>query len=485
MYFFALLSYNIIRQIHCNTKMNICQIIFIGIIMIKRSSGILLHISSLFGDYGCGSFGENAKRFIDFLEKCCFSYWQVLPFSYPDEHFSPYKSPSAFSLNPYFIDLPTLFEEGLITKDELEDARQNTPYLVEFNRFEERLELLKKASKRFNLSELASFFNSHPRTMIFSKFIGEEFLFSQYIFFRQWQKIKKYANSKGIKIIGDIPMYISLNSSDINENPQLFMLDEKQEPTLVAGVPPDSFSSDGQKWGNPLYNIKEMSKDGFMWWRERIKFMFELFDAIRLDHFRAFESFYAIPTNKSAKDGIWLKGGGTNLINAIKEEAKDRLIIAENLGFITPEVDTLLLESGFADMRVLQFGFDSDFSSPHLPHNYTENSVAYSGTHDNNTLLGYLYELSCDKRNIICDYFGYKGQDWCELCDEIIRHIFMSKAGLVILPIQDIMKFGKDTRMNTPGKTDGNWGFRITEEQLSSIDTSKFKQLNALYSRAL
>ena len=453
--------------------------------MVKRSSGILLHISSLFGDYGCGSLGKNAKKFIDFLKEGGFSYWQVLPFSYPDECFSPYKSPSAFSLNPYFIDLPTLFDEGLLTKEELESARQKTPYLVEFHRFEERLQLLKKASKRFDFSESESFLKSHSHTLAFSKFMGEEWFFSQFIFFRQWEKIKKYANSKGIKIIGDIPMYVSLNSSDVNENPQLFMLDKNQNPTLVAGVPPDSFSKEGQKWGNPLYNIKEMSKDGFMWWRERIKFTLELFDAFRLDHFRAFESFYAIPADKDATEGIWLKGGGFKLINAIKEEAENCLIIAENLGFITSQVDRLLSKSKFSDMRVLQFGFDGDFSSPHLPHNYSENSVAYTGTHDNNTLLGYLYELSDDKRNVLCNYFGYKGHNWDMFCDEIIRQMLMSKAGLVIFPIQDIMKFGKDTRMNIPGTAEGNWGFRITEEQLSSLDVRKLNQLNTLYSRVL
>lgn len=455
--------------------------------MVTRSSGILLHISSLFGDFGCGSLGENAKKFIDFLEKSGFNYWQVLPFSYPDEYFSPYKSPSAFSLNPFFIDLPTLFKEGLITKSEYESARQNSPFLVEFNRFEQRLSLLKKASERFDCTESEEFFSSHPHTLSFCKFMGEEkFLkFTQFIFYKQWQEIKNYANSKKIKIIGDIPMYVSLNSSDVKDNPELFMLDSNTFPTLVAGVPPDSFSADGQKWYNPLYDIQKMSEDGFMWWRERIKFMLELFDSIRLDHFRAFESFYAIPPLKSAKEGVWLKGGGTALINAIKEESKNSLVIAENLGYITPEVDALLSESTFADMRVLQFGFDSDFSSSHLPHNYQENSVAYTGTHDNNTLLGYLYELEENKTKNLCDYFGYTGHNWDMLCDEIIRQMLMSRAGLVIFPIQDILKFGKDTRMNTPGKAEGNWGFRITEEQLLSIDTQKLKLLNTLYSRVL
>ncbi len=453
--------------------------------MIKRSSGILLHISSLYGGFSCGSLGESAKKFVDFLKEGGFNYWQVLPFSYPDSYFSPYSSPSAFSLNPFFIDLPTLFKEGLITQSELENARENSPYLVEFQRFEERLSLLKKASERFDCTESEEFFSSHPETLSFCKFMGEEkfFKFTQFIFYKQWQEIKNYANKKGIKIIGDLPMYVSQNSADVKENPKLFMLDKNGSPTLVAGVPPDAFSSDGQKWNNPLYNISEMSKNRFLWWRERIKFSLEMFDAVRLDHFRAFESFYAIANGKSAKEGTWLKGGGIGLVNAIKEEAKEKLVIAENLGHITPEVNLLLSASGFSDMRVLQFGFDSDFSSPHLPHNYHENSVAYTSTHDNNTLLGYLYELEETKRKNLCSYFGYSGHNWDMLCDEIMRQMLMSKAGLVIFPIQDILKFGKDTRMNTPGKAEGNWGFRISEEQLQSVDLNKLKTLNTLYSR--
>ncbi len=475
----------------------------------KRSSGVLMHVSSLFGDYSEGSFGESAIKWIDFLCECGFSAWQTLPFCLPDECNSPYKSYSAFSVNPYFIDLPTLHKEGLITKAELDGAKQETPYSCEFDRLSiERMDLLAKAADRFNDREaIEKFIASHPQTAKFCKFMAlkkandekiwtkwncdkpdEKELrvweFTQYQFFKQWAVIKDYANSRGISIIGDIPIYVAHDSSDVWANPELFQLDEHYNPTKVAGVPPDYFSEDGQLWGNPLYDWKKMKTDGFAWWKERISFMCELFDGVRIDHFRGLESYFAIPaTEKTARKGKWIKGPGMALIKELKKVAEDKLLIAEDLGDITPAVHKLVKDSGFPGMRVLQFGFLGDDNSPHLPHNYENNSIAYTGTHDNNTLLGYVWELDELTRNRLFAYCGYKGGDWNASHDTLMRMMFSSSAGLLILPIQDLLFYGSDTRFNTPGRSKGNWSYRLTREQLNDINCEKIRAWNILYGR--
>ncbi len=474
----------------------------------ERKSGVLMHISSLFGDYSCGSFGNEAKYFIDFLYECGFSYWQVLPFCMADEYNSPYKSYSSFSSNPYFIDLGILNSKGLITDSELLQAKQFSPYLCEFERLKnERLDLLKKAASRIkDKSEIESFISKSDYLSSFCKFmalkasnnnedwhnwkndiIDKDVLFMwkfiQYEFYMQWKTIKEYANSKGIKMIGDVPIYVSLDSSDVWSNRELFKLNKDGYPTHVAGVPPDYFSKDGQLWGNPLYNWSIMKKDGYKWWCDRIKHMSSLFDSVRIDHFRGIESFWAVPAEaKSAKAGKWLKGPGMSLVNALKNAAENTQIIAEDLGDITPAVYKLVCDSGFPGMRVFQFGFLSDSDSSHLPHNYPKNSIAYTGTHDNNTLLGYLWELDDATRERMLNYCGHNG-DWKNGCESIIRTILQSPANLVIMPIQDLLGFGSDTRLNTPGRADGNWAYRITKEQLDSINRDYFKKLNILYFR--
>lgn len=474
-----------------------------------RKSGILMHISSLFGDFSIGSFGNEAKYFIDFLVDCNYSYWQVLPFCPSDECNSPYKSPSAFAGNPYFIDLEQLFINGLLTENELSQQKQNTPYICEYERlFNERINVLKLASTRVNdRPKIEKFISENVYLENFCKYMALKksnnnmpwydwnttdfdnddlfmWKFIQYEFFNQWDKIKKYANSKGIKIIGDIPIYVDLDSSDVWANKHLFKLDKNNRPISVAGVPPDYFSADGQLWGNPIYDWEAMEKDNFLWWRHRIKHMTNMFDSIRIDHIRGIESFWEIPgTSKSAKEGKMTKGPGLKLINAIKEECGDALIIAEDLGLITDNVIKMVEDSGFPGMRVFQFAFMGDTSSPHLPHNYINNCVAYTGTHDNNTLLGYLWELDDATRKNMLEYCGSKSDDWSNGCDYIIRTMLASHAGLVIMPIQDLLGYGSDTRLNIPGKADGNWTFRITKEQLDSIDRNKFRRLNQLYSR--
>ena len=474
----------------------------------NRKSGVLMHISSLFGDYSIGGFGDEAKYFVDFLAECGFSYWQVLPFCMVDECNSPYKSYSTFGGNPYFVDLNTLAKKGLITDEELQTYRQQNPYVCEYVRlYHTRVNLLKKAATRVaDKEDIERFADSDPYISKFCEFMalkdanGElswwewknttpdpEVLFAwkfiQYEFFAQWAEIKKYANGKGIKIMGDIPIYVSLDSCDVWSNKSQYLLDEEGKPTKVAGVPPDYFSEEGQLWGNPLYNWEVMKKDGYKWWCDRISHISKLFDAVRIDHFRGIESFWAVPADaKTAKAGTWVKGPGMELIDAIKSVAGDTEIIAEDLGDITPEVYKLVEDSGFPGMRVFQFGFLSDGDSSHKPHNYPANCVAYTGTHDNNTLLGYLWELDDDSRANMLKYCGHSGH-WESGCESIIRTMYQSHAKLVIMPVQDLLGYGSDTRLNIPGKADGNWAYRITKEQLDGIDKNRFKELNRIYAR--
>ena len=468
-----------------------------------------MHISSLWGEYSEGSLGKAAKEWIDFISDCGFGVWQVLPFCLPDDFSSPYKSYSAFSLNPYFIDLDRLHEMGLLTSAELEGARQRTPYSCEFERlFAERMPLLARAAERFSdTGKIRGFLDGHKQTENFCRFMAlrkangeltwnewtvaepdesEQRLweFTQYIFFEQWKEIREYAHGRGVKIIGDIPIYVSWDSADVWSNPTQFLLDARSLPTAVAGVPPDYFAKDGQLWGNPLYDWEAMQNDGFSWWKERISFMTELFDGVRIDHFRGIESYYSIPADaETAKDGVWCKGPGLALIDAIKSVSGDRLLIAEDLGDITDAVHELVEKSGFPGMRVLQFGFQGDSDSPHLPHNYKNNCIAYTGTHDNNTLLGYVWELDADTRKRLLSYCGFEGDDWNSCYDSILRTMFASHAGLLILPVQDLLLYGSDTRLNVPGRSGGNWSYRITRGQLDGINRDKFRKWNSEYGR--
>ncbi len=474
----------------------------------KRASGVLMHVSTLYGDYSIGSFGENAKKFIDFLSDSGFTYWQTLPFCMTDEYNSPYKSYSAFSANPYFIDLDVLYNKGYLTKADLESARQGTPYSCEFKRLNsERFALLTKASEKADTKAVDAFICAHPQIEKFCRFMGLKsannnldwqkwtidkyddkvyfaWKFTQFEFFEQWLDIKSYANSRGIKIIGDMPMFVDLESSDVYFSQKSFLLDKRGLPTSVAGVPPDYFSEDGQVWGNPHYDWDVMKKDGFSWWRERFEHMLTLFDGVRIDHFRGLESYFSIPYGeKTAKTGKWVKAPGKELLDVLKPITDGKLIIAEDLGDITKEVEELVKYSTFPGMRVLQFGFLSNEDTPHRVHNYIENCVAYTGTHDNNTLLGYVWDLSEENRKYLFDYFDYKGDIRGNYDERIIRQMFASSAGIVMLPIQDLLMFGNDTRINIPGKSDGNWEYRITKDNLASLDRTKYKKLNELYNR--
>ena len=476
--------------------------------MQNRSVGVLMPVSMLPGKYGEGAFGESAYRFVDFLMRGGFSAWQVLPFCLPDDCHSPYKSYSSFSLNPNFIDLDTLFDKGLLTESELHGAREKVSYTCEFSRLDkERLPLLFRAASRVtDRAPIEAFLASHPETADFCRFMAlraanggrhhtlwdvdvpdEDVLraweFIEYEAFTEWQALRVYANGKGVRIIGDLPIYVAEDSADVWRAPENFLLDEKGHPTEVAGVPPDYFSADGQLWGNPLYNYKKMKEDGFSFWRRRISFMCELFDGIRIDHFRGIESYFAIPADaKTAREGVWRKGPGMALVRALREAAGDALLIAEDLGEITPAVRKLLCASGLPGMKVFQFAFLGE-DSPHLPYNYGHNCVAYTGTHDNNTLLGYLFDLDPATRRRVFDYIGYRGEDIGGAIDGVFRSMYASHAGLLILPIQDLLRFGCDTRLNTPGTAEDNWAFRVTEEQLESIPTDFYRSLASLYGR--
>ncbi len=471
-----------------------------------RSSGILMHISTLPGRYGCGAFGKEAYDFVDLLADCGFQIWQTLPFGVPDQYGSPYKSYSAFAGNPYFIDLDSLAKDGLLTADELRSAEQASPYLCEFERLaKERLPLLRKAAARFGARKKAEqLVAKYPHLAAYCRFMAlrkanpgkawseftnpadpEEIFFHtflQYSFLTQWSALKDYANSRGVAIIGDIPIYVDYDSADVWESPALFQLGNDLRPEAVAGVPPDYFSPDGQLWGNPLYNWEKMKEDGYRWWRERIRWQLTLFDGIRIDHFRGFSAYFSVSADaKTAKGGRWIKGPGLPFVKTLQKEAKGKLIIAEDLGDIDEEVVKLLTASGLPGMRVFQFAFLSQ-DSIHQPHYYPANCVAYSGTHDNNTLLGYLWELDEGTRRYMLDYCGHSG-DWQSGCPTMLRTLLRSSADRVVFPIQDILGYGSDTRMNTPGVATGNWAYRVTADQLSGIDRGYWKQLCRMYGR--
>lgn len=475
---------------------------------VKRESGVLLSVSSLPGKYGCGSFGAGARMFIDFLYEAGFTYWQVLPFAWPDVCGSPYKSVSAFAGNPFYIDLDVWLEKGLVTAEELAPFVEASPYGCDYAALQARLPLFLTVSRRVQEREAVNaYIAAHPHLDAFCHFMAKKeasgqkpfwdwakevaedpdilFMhrFLQYEFFLQWAKIKKYANEKGIRILGDMPIYVDADSADVYAAPENFQLDARFRPSVVAGVPPDYFSPDGQLWGNPIYDWEAMKEDRYRWWQERMAHTMSVYDAVRIDHFRAFSSYYAVAADaKDAKSGQWHPGPGLPFVRMLKKAAGKGEIIAEDLGDVDEDVKRLVRDSGLPGMRVFQFGFDGA-DDYHRPHAYPENSVAYSGTHDNNTLLGFLWESSDEKRSRMMAYCGHDPSRWTSGLSSLIDSIFRSHARLVILPLQDILGFGADTRMNTPGRSEGSWTFRVSAEQLAGIDRSYWRGKNDLFSR--
>ena len=466
-----------------------------------RTCGILMPVFSLPSNYGIGTFGKEAYRFVDFLKKAGQSHWQILPLNPTNYGDSPYQSFSAYAGNPYFIDLDILIEQGLLTADEVSACDFGDDlFKIDYGKlYQNRIPLLKKAFARFNpdseykifcldndfwLEEYALFMaikNTHndtswaqweeelrlrkPEAIAKAKEkyadVISFYKFIQFLFWRQWKALKKYANSQGISIIGDIPIYVALDSADVWSEPSQFLLDENMKPKNVAGVPPDSFTEDGQLWGNPLYNWEKMKREDYDWWKHRLGFALNTYDIVRIDHFRGFESFFSIPYgDKTAKNGKWVKGPGIELFKSLKKEfGNDMPIIAEDLGYLTPEVLSLLKESGFPGMKVLQFAFDTREESDYLPHNFNKNSVVYTGTHDNDTIIGWTHTANGEDVEMARKYLHVdpaEGFNWA-----MMRAALMSVADTCVLMMQDFMGLDSEARINTPSTVGGNWLWRI------------------------
>lgn len=491
----------------------------------KRGSGVLLHISSLPSNYGIGTFGEEAYKFVDFLKKSGQTYWQILPLGQTSYGDSPYQSFSINAGNPYFIDLDILVSEGLLEKDEFVNLNwgesstkidyelmYNTRYTVlekAFKRFDkdslEYLEFLKNESEWIDEYALFmaikkensdnswekwedSFRKRDKKTLTEFKKINKEKIefwkFLQFKFYQQWKNLKDYANNKGIKIIGDIPIYVAYDSVDVWKNPEYFQLDENLNMTAVAGCPPDAFSAIGQLWGNPLYNWEYMEKTKYKWWIKRLEVATTLYDVVRVDHFRGFESYYSIPAGeKTAMNGEWKKGPGMKLFNRVKKELGDLNLIAEDLGYLTEDVLNLLKESGYPGMKLMQFAFDSREGGDYLPHNYTENSVAYIGTHDNDTAMGWL--LSADSNDIeymrkYLDIYTYDDRDtvWKMIC-----RTMAVVSNTVIIQMQDYLGLGNEARTNIPSTLGGNWCWRMEKNMLDERLIQSMLHITGLYKR--
>lgn len=502
----------------------------------KRCSGVLLPIFSLPGKYGIGAFGKEARQFVDLLKEMGFSYWQILPLCPVDDYYSPYKSPSAFAGNPNYIDLDTLSNWGLLDPDDLLISDQfKQAYQVDYPAVEKhRQALFKKAfqnmtpkirnemiafkenqadwlvdyclysilTKEYHCSNwskwpdsLISAHDIHTIKQLEVKYSEEiDFLsFLQFAFYKQWTALKNYANCKGIGIIGDIPIYIAYESADVWSNRQYFQLDQKFQPVKVAGVPPDYFSESGQLWGNPLYNWDKLKADHYSWWFKRLNKELKMFDLVRIDHFRAFSAYWSIPADsESAKDGEWIAGPGFHFFETFQKTSDAKRIIAEDLGVQDEALRKLLTKTQFPGMRIMSFAFLDFDNNIHLPHNYEKNMIAYTGTHDNNTLLGTLFDYSQDQRQYALSYSQYKmlsENDWTiggfksASCRAMIETLWKSHANLTILPIQDLCGFGSDTIINKPGTIKTNWIFRMTEDALSMIDKNWFLTINHLYQR--
>ena len=475
-------------------------------------------MTMLHGPFGIGVIGAEAMELIDFLAKAGFRAWQVLPLENTGASFSPYKCVSAFAGEPMLIDPRALLEMKLITQEELSDRadgmREN---YAEYELVRKKQwDLLWTAYTRldskpfsvykpFWLDDYALYMavkhhfgdtpwyewpdkdlRSHDKTAInkIKKELSNEidfYKFVQWLFSKQWLKLKKYAGENGIAIIGDMPIYVSEDSVDVWCRRDLFNADEDGVFLSVGGCPPDYFNPEGQHWGNPVYNWTLMKEEGYDWWIKRLKSSIERYDLVRLDHFRGFESFWSIPAaSPSARNGKWVKGPGIQLFNSLKDAIGRLPVIAEDLGDIDDKVETLMKKTDFRGMRVLQFAFvDDDY---HLPHNYTQYSVAYTGTHDNTTLLAWLFDLDPEIRGKVLEYIGFEG-DWtvggpnCAISKAWIRALYMSGASLVIVPIQDMLGYGADTRTNIPGTEVGNWRFRISSGALGQIDTCFYAAL--------
>ena len=492
----------------------------------NRSSGILLHPTSLPGPDGIGDLGPEAYRWVHFLKESGCKLWQILPLGPTGYGDSPYQCFSAFAGNPYLVSPTLLLEESLLTPQDLSEQPQFPSQQVDFGSvIPWKLTILDRAFARYKqnndknlageledfaaeqnfwLNDFALFmaikesqggvsWSEWPATLRhrdpkalqgFAKANADavqRHIFRQFLFFRQWSALRSYANTAGIQIIGDIPIFVAYDSADAWSHPELFHLDKKGLPTVVAGVPPDYFSPTGQLWGNPLYNWKVHQAAGYSWWIERFKASLQLVDIIRLDHFRGFAGYWEVPYgNPTAEIGRWVKGPGHSLIEAIQTALGGLPIIAEDLGKITPDVVKLRDDFNLPGMRIMQFAFSGDASDPFLPHNYIENCVAYTGTHDNDTVTGYYQTAPEHEKDFMRRYLARSGND---IAWDMIRSIWGSVAVMSIAPMQDFLRLGNKARMNFPGKASGNWGWRMAADALTPGLQNEIININTVFGR--
>ena len=491
-----------------------------------RRNGMLLPIASLPSPYGIGGFSKEAYEFIDLLEETGQKLWQILPLGPTSYGDSPYQSFSTFAGNPYFIDLDTLAEKGWLTKEacEASDYGDNESYIDYGRIYNSRFVLLKQAFLNSDILSDEKFTefckaNQHwlpdyalymalknqndgkswieweeeirlrkPEAVeYYKKELEEEcnfYEFLQYEFHEQWTKVKEYAHEKGIQIVGDVPIYVAFDSADTWANPELFQLDEKNLPLGVAGCPPDAFSATGQLWGNPLYNWAYHKKTGYDWWLKRIAYCFDLYDIVRIDHFRGFDEYYSIPYgDETAVNGHWEKGPGMDLFNTVKEKLGELDIIAEDLGFLTESVFQLLKDSGYPGMKVLQFAFDPSEDSYYLTYKYQRNCVVYTGTHDNDTTAGWFEKLSDGDKEVALRYMNSfytpkEEQHW-----DLIALAMRSTADTCIIPVQDFLGLGSEARINMPSTLGDNWKWRMTKGAFSEELKEKIRRMTKLYGR--
>ncbi len=489
-----------------------------------RKSGILMHISSLPSPYGIGTMGGQAREFADFLQSAGQSFWQVLPLSPTGFGDSPYQSFSSFAGNPYFIDLDELCLDGLLSRDEYAHLDWGSdPNYVDYGAlFKNRFEVLQKAADRLISSQNQAFrifctensywLEDYALFMALKNSFGgeawslwQEDLRSrqplalekaradfapqldfhravQFLFYKQWQALKTYANDRGISIIGDIPIYVAPDSTDVWASPQYFALDEKLTPTQVAGCPPDGFTADGQLWGNPIYKWEALKSSGYSWWINRVAHQFKLYDVLRIDHFRGFDQYYCIPFGaENARDGVWRQGPGMELFHAIKNSLGDKRFIAEDLGFLTDSVRRMVADSGYPGMKVLQFAFDSREDSDYLPHNYHNNCVAYTGTHDNDTINGWFDGAPEGDTTKAREYLRISPDESKPYA--MLSGLWGSVADLTVAQMQDLLELGSDGRMNTPGTVSGNWRWRMVSDAPLEEIAQRLRDMTALYGR--
>jgi 4-alpha-glucanotransferase len=487
-------------------------------ILNTRRTGILLHITSLPNDSGLGKIDKSAWRFIDWLAASGFSVWQTLPIGPTHEDHSPYLGLSAFAGNPELISLTTLLEDDELNKSWLGPGLQ---VLDRFSLANLKVILRAKSNYEFHSLPEADRFLTRNRAWLqdYAQFMtlrhaqdnkpwwqwdsalqGRDpeavrralyehnthyraILLEQYLFERQWHSLKRYAGNKGVSLFGDMPLYVSLDSADVWANRRFFALDEHGQSAVVAGVPPDMFAETGQIWGNPVYNWAALEQDGFRWWVERIRRQHHLFDLIRIDHFRALQAFWAIPGDEeTAINGKWIEAPGDELLSQLRSSLGELPFVAEDLGYITKEVDQLREKHHLPCMRVLQFAFDGKGDNPHLPERYETNTAAYTGTHDNDTVISWFDDLHSEAQDFIRQTLGITADE--PILDAMIQTVLNSKAALAVLPMQDILGLGSDNRMNTPGTIENNWNWQFSWDQLTPETAQKFKSLLATAHRS-